>query len=330
MHKQAESYDGLAQWLAASPLQSHSDAIAQIVIRAFEQATKHGDYPRWHQALAALLDQNPSLVTLDSDSVCIGRASDLSDAGHAQLHAALSAFHPWRKGPFDFFGTYIDCEWRSDWKWNRLKDAITPLSGRSVLDIGCGSGYHCWRMRGAGAARVVGIDPTILFLMQFRAAQTYIRDSAVQFWPIGIDDLPPQLACFDTVFSMGILYHRRSPLDHLLQLKGLLRDGGELVLETLVVEGDEQHCLIPAGRYAKMRNTWFLPSVAMLKIWLRRSGFTDIRLVDVSPTTTKEQRSTDWMRFESLADYLDPADPARTVEGYPAPLRAILTATRQG
>nr|WP_196795128.1 tRNA 5-methoxyuridine(34)/uridine 5-oxyacetic acid(34) synthase CmoB [Mariprofundus ferrooxydans] len=330
MHKQIEPFDGLAQWLPASPLQPHSDAIEEVVTRAFAQAAQHGDYPRWQQALTALPAVIPSLVALDSDSVCIGRASDCTDAEHAQLLTALRTFHPWRKGPFDFFGIHIDTEWRSDWKWNRLKDAITPLDGRCVLDIGCGSGYHCWRIRGAGAAYVAGIDPTILFLMQFRAAQNYIRDNAVQFWPIGIDELPPQMACFDTVFSMGILYHRRSPLDHLLQLKGLLRGGGELVLETLVVEGDEQRCLIPAGRYAKMRNTWFLPSVAMLKIWLGRSGFTNIRQVDLSPTTTKEQRSTDWMRFESLADYLDPTDPTRTVEGYPAPLRAILTATRQG
>jgi tRNA (mo5U34)-methyltransferase len=31
-------------------------------------------------------------------------------------------------------------------------------------------------MRGAGAAEVVGIDPTPLFVLQFAALQRYIRD----------------------------------------------------------------------------------------------------------------------------------------------------------
>ncbi|MDX8407697.1 MAG: tRNA 5-methoxyuridine(34)/uridine 5-oxyacetic acid(34) synthase CmoB, partial [Mariprofundaceae bacterium] len=234
--------------------------------------------------------------------------------------------HPWRKGPFDFFGIHIDTEWRSDWKWNRLKDAITPLTGRQVLDVGCGSGYHAWRMLGDGAAKVVAIDPTLLFAMQFHACQRYIADARLQFWPIGIDDLPDGMASFDTVFSMGILYHRRSPIDHLLQLKGLLRPGGELVLETLIVEGGPDSCLIPNGRYAKMRNVWFIPSIAMLETWLMRAGLSDIRVIDVSPTSVNEQRSTEWMRFESLPDFLDQANPALTIEGHPAPVRAILRA----
>jgi len=318
----------LQPWLIDSPLADHADVLTAIVGRAERLAEQHGDYPRWQQALDHLPRLTPSHIGLDNDSIEIGRLSD--DPNHAlnDLPATLQQFHPWRKGPYRFFGTHIDTEWRSDWKWNRLKDGIQPLAGRTVLDIGCGSGYHCWRMRGAGAARVVGIDPTILFLMQFRAAQQYIQDRMVQFWPIGIDDLPGDMACFDTVFSMGILYHRRSPLDHLLQLKTLLRPGGELVLETLVVDGDEQQCLIPAGRYAKMRNTWFLPSVAMLTLWLSRCGFKQVKLLDVSPTSCNEQRATEWMHFESLAAYLDPDDPTRTIEGYPAPLRAVLTATR--
>jgi len=318
----------LKGWLATSPLAAQTDSLYAMLTQACEQAEKHGDYPRWQQALAQLPALAPSSLALDADAVRIGYASDCSEQQRAQLLSSLQALHPWRKGPFDFFATHIDSEWHSDWKWNRLKDAISPLDGRTILDVGCGSGYHCWRMRGAGASWVVGIDPGILFLMQFRAAQHYIQDEAVQFWPIGIDDLPTGMACFDTVFSMGILYHRRSPINHLLQLKGLLRKAGELVLETLVVVGDEQRCLLPAGRYAKMRNTWFLPSVAMLKLWLKRSGFHHIRLMDISPTTTDEQRSTDWMRFESLADFLDPADQSRTIEGYPAPLRAVFIALK--
>jgi tRNA (mo5U34)-methyltransferase len=155
----------------------------------------------------------------------------------------------------------------------------------------------------------------------------YQPDANAFILPVGSDDMPAGMACFDSIFSMGILYHRRSPLDHLIQLKELLRPGGELVLETLVIEGDRESCLIPDGRYAKMRNVWFVPSVKMLEIWLKRAGFTNIRCVDVNMTTIEEQRSTEWMEFESLPDFLDPNDHSRTVEGHPAPRRATMIAT---
>ena len=142
------------------------------------------------------------------------------------------------------FGASIDTEWRSDWKWDRLKNHIEPLSGRKVLDIGCGSGYHCWRMRGAGAELVIGIDPTPLFIVQFFALQKYIQDHHVTVLPMGIEHLPEKLRFFDTVFSMGVLYHRRSPFDHLIELRDCLVSGGELILETLVIDGDEGQVLV--------------------------------------------------------------------------------------
>jgi tRNA (mo5U34)-methyltransferase len=104
--------------------------------------------------------------------------------------------------------------------------------------------------------------------------------------------------------------------------------GGELVLETLVVEGDAQQALVPEDRYAMMRNVWFLPSVPALELWLRRAGYVDVRCVDVSRTSIEEQRSTEWMKFQSLPDFLDPADHTLTCEGLPAPTRAVLIARK--
>ena len=177
---------------------------------------------------------------------------------------------------------------------------------------------------------VVGIEPAVLFNLQFAALQCYLQRPDIGLLPIGIEALPPDLGLFDSVFSMGVLYHRRSPIDHLYQLRGLLAPGGELCLETLVIDGRAGQVLVPEGRYARMRNVWFLPSVPELLNWLRRCGFTDARVVDLHPTTVEEQRSTDWMSFESLAEALDPADPRRTVEGLPAPLRAVLVANLPG
>lgn len=287
----------------------------------------HGDYAHWADALNRLPPIEPSEIMLDAPTVTIGRPQDIEAATQQALETQLKRFHPWRKGPFDFFGVTIDSEWRSDWKWQRLQKHITPLQGRKVLDVGCGNGYFAWRARGQGAQWVVGIDPTLVYVMQFRSMQNYIQDPAVHVLPLGIDDIPPRQEVFDSVFCMGVFYHRRSPVDHLLELKGQLREGGELILETLVVEGDGETVLVPRGRYAQMRNVWFIPSPLALETWLKCCGYKGIRCVDISVTTPREQRSTEWMCFDSLTDFLDPQDPARTIEGYPAPRRAIFLAT---
>ncbi len=308
------------------PTEGEYPQLQEAVERGWLKVHAHGDYPRWKKALDSLPDCSPSRLELDAPAIRIGSPEDIRDDQRRRLTHALQRLHPWRKGPFDFFGVYVDTEWRSQMKWDRLIPHIRPLRGRHVLDVGCGSGYHGWRMLGAGAASVTGIDPTALFSMQFLAAQRYIRETRFHFWPIGIEAMPSGMRCFDTVFSMGILYHRRSPLEHLQTLHRLLKPGGELVLETLVIEGDASRCLVPQGRYAKMRNVWFIPSPDMLAIWLRRCGFGEIHCVDVTQTTTQEQRSTPWMRFESLADFLMPDEPDKTIEGHPAPHRAILIA----
>jgi tRNA (mo5U34)-methyltransferase len=287
---------------------------------------RYGDLPRWLRALEGLPELRADTVILDAARVGAHCNTPPGEAVVRQLRDALQALHPWRKGPFELFGVRIDTEWRSDLKWLRLRDRIDPLPGRRVLDVGCGSGYHCWRMRGDGASEVIGIDPTPLFVVQFWALQKYLRQDGVWVLPLGIEHVPQGLRAFDTVFSMGVLYHRRSPMDHLLELKGCLRPGGQLVLETLVIEGGPGATLVPEGRYARMGNVWFLPSTDTLLGWLRKLGFRDASLLDVTVTTREEQRRTDWMRFHSLADFLDPQDSSRTVEGYPAPRRAVLTA----
>jgi tRNA (mo5U34)-methyltransferase len=75
-----------------------------------------------------------------------------------------------------------------------------------------------------------------------------------------------------------------------------------------------------------MRNVWLLPTIAELTTWLQRSGFTDIDVIDQSTTSINEQRSTEWMTFGSLAEALDPSDPSQTIEGWPAPQRAVVLA----
>jgi tRNA (mo5U34)-methyltransferase len=75
-----------------------------------------------------------------------------------------------------------------------------------------------------------------------------------------------------------------------------------------------------------MKNVWFIPDCGILELWLERCGFKDIRLIDISKTGVNEQRATGWSAEVSLIDFLDPNNTDKTVEGYPAPIRAILIA----
>lgn len=305
----------LAPWLTTLPKQ----------IALGLDPDSNGDLSRWLGILSAFPSVKTETVNLHS-AVQVGAPGDCDAQTLQHLESLLRQLHPWRKGPYTIHGLVIDSEWRSDWKWERVVPHMAPLGDRLVLDVGCGNGYHCWRMVGAGARLVVGIDPMPLRVVQFFAIQHFLGHWPVTVLPLGIEDVPPKLQCFDTVFSMGVLYHRRSPFDHLLELKNALRSGGELILETLIIPGKTGEILVPEGRYARMRNVWFIPSPPTLAVWLKRCGFRNVRCVDITPTTTEEQRSTDWMHFESLAACLDPQDFTRTVEGYPAPQRAIFLA----
>lgn len=307
----------LAHWLETLPAQ----------ISAWQRETLHGQFKQWNNAVEFLPTLAPATLDL-LHSVTAQSAEPLSAGQLKGMETLLRNLMPWRKGPFSLYGIDIDTEWRSDWKWERVLPHLSDLTGRTILDVGCGSGYHLWRMIGAGAQLAVGIDPTQLFLCQFEAVRKLLGDDRrAHLLPLGIEQLPA-LNAFDTVFSMGVLYHRRSPLEHLWQLKDQLVKEGELVLETLVIEGDENAVLVPGDRYAQMRNVYFIPSALALKNWLEKCGFVDVRIADMSVTTTDEQRRTSWMVTESLADFLNPADNSKTVEGYPAPLRAVLIARK--
>ncbi len=310
----------LAEWFAELP---------PVLQKKFDPA-QDKNLQRWFEALSALPAIKAREVELDRDLIQIGDAREIEADIRAQVESALRRLHPWRKGPFSLFGIHIDTEWRSDWKWQRLAAHIQPLAGRTVLDVGCGSGYHCLRMAGAGARLTLGIEPMRLYCCQFAALRHFLPEIPAAVLPFTLEELPADLKAFDTVFSMGVLYHRRSPIDHLYSLRACLRPGGELVLETLVIEGEKGEVLVPEGRYAKMRNVWFIPSCPELENWLKRCGYRNVRLIDRTPTTTAEQRSTGWMTFESLADFLDPQDPTRTIEGLPAPQRAIFLAEAPG
>ncbi len=262
------------------------------------------------------------------DKVTIGRREELADEQSAVLHQALRAFMPWRKGPFSLFGIDIDAEWQSFYKWDRLGPGLPELEGRVVADIGCNNGYYMFRMLPWRPAAVVGFEPMLQHYYCFRSLKHLAGEAAEQLFiePMGVEQIGLYPGSFDVIFLMGIIYHRREPLTMLQQLHRALKPGGTLILESQAIPGEESLALFPERTFAKAPGVHFVPTAACLHNWLTRNGFKEVELISQTPTTTNEQRRTDWMTFESYADFLDPENPALTLEGYPAPDRVIFSA----
>ena len=298
--------------------------IANLCLRASLNAfnVNNGNIPKWTIALDELKAIPKGEIELNEPYISIIQNTSDSEI----LVSAFKRLLPWRKGPFMFNNLKLESEWQGDLKWKRLKNHIIPLKNRRVLDVGAGNGYFTIRMAMEGAKKALGIEPFLLFNYQYTAIKSLV-DSEINamLLPIRLEEMPKS-AIFDSVFSMGVLYHQRNHMEHLLQLKDIMAPGAELILETLVVEGPKGYMLIPEGRYAQMRNVHCLPSVETLKSWLADANFNNIKVVDISKTSPKEQRRTEWIgdNAASLEDFLDPSDSSLTKEGHPAPTRVII------
>ncbi|MFN2357691.1 MAG: tRNA 5-methoxyuridine(34)/uridine 5-oxyacetic acid(34) synthase CmoB [Desulfotignum sp.] len=285
-----------------------------------------GNFLRYKQVVDAIPDLVPSVKDVDAPAVRAGAASDISQKERLLLTQQLMQLAPWRKGPFDLFGIHVDAEWRSDMKWNRVAPHLPDLTGMRILDIGSSNGYYMFRMAAKNPLFVLGLEPQSAFYYQYLAVQKFLGRENVFCLPVAHEHLPPMDGFFDLVFCMGVLYHRRSPVDMLKDIHKSLKPSGHIVLENLVLQGRNNLCLFPKDRYAKMRNVYFIPDLLAMESWLVRAGFKDVRILDVTRTTSAEQRKTDWIQTESLTDFLDPDEPDKTVEGYPGPVRAVFMA----
>ena len=289
----------------------------------------HGDYEKWLNAVNLIPNVPTTHFNFNNSTIEIGKEHELSGQQKIELNSNLQKLLPWRKGPFNLFGISIDTEWRSELKWNRLQAYLPDLNNKRILDVGCGNGYYMMRMLGKGARQVIGVDPNLLFLAQFFALTKNLQTSTdAHLLPLAFEHLPSELNYFDCVFSMGVLYHRRNPLEHINLLYQHTKPGGTVYIETLIVDESYSTELIPEDRYAGMRNVWSVPCPNLVQAWLHECGFINSSLLDSHTTTPKEQRTTLWMPYYSLTNYLDPQDPSKTIEGYPAPKRAIFSAQK--
>ena len=259
-----------------------------------------------------------------SDCVQIGKVGEITTDDRSRIHQLLRQFMPWRKGPFSIFGTDIDAEWRSERKWARLAPHLPDLHNLVIADVGSNNGYYMFRMAAGKPAFVLGFEPTIQHYYCFKALNGMAGQDNLATDLFGVEHLPYFPESFDVLFLMGVIYHRPSPIDTLQDIHQSLKPGGMLILESQAIPGDEPYALFPQGTYAKVPGTYFVPSGTCLLNWLQKTGFVDIELFNRHPMSSEEQRRTEWMTFESYADFIQPHHPELTIEGYPAPLRVLI------
>lgn len=274
------------------------------------------------EALATLPEIDTSVELDDTVALRSDRPVDME-----RLREVARTMMPWRKGPFDLFGLFIDTEWRSNLKYNLLRPHFN-LQGKRVADIGCNNGYYLFRMQEDTPAKLVGFDPSALYKTQFDFINHFAKTDIV-YELLGVEHLPFYEEKFDVIFCLGVLYHRSDPVMMLKALYKGLDKGGEVILDTFMIDGEEEICLTPAGSYSKIPNIYFVPTVKALENWCRRAGFTTFEVLAITTTTAEEQRKTEWIEGQSLEDFLDSDDSTKTVEGYPAPKRVYVKITRE-
>ncbi len=286
--------------------------------------------PHWAQltkqisALSRTMGK-PLGVTLDTDSVQIQPNPITIPANLAGISRQLL---PWRVGPYSIGSIQIDSEWRSHCKWSRLSPLLGSLAGARIADVGSSNGYFLFRLAALKPEIAIGFDPIERCWLQFSLLQALAQVPQLAFVPTGIATLDAFPEFFDLVMCMGVIYHQRDPFTACKKLFAAVKPGGRVFLESLVIPEAGSHLLVPTERYAKMRNAWIIPTPEALASLLSRVGFKDPEIHNFGPISTSEQRRTEWAPYESLADFLDPLDNTKTVEGYPAPHSALVVARK--
>jgi tRNA (mo5U34)-methyltransferase len=314
-------------WLSKYSDHLNKDALTSIL----EEKKKFFDYDVNKTFLEALEDLPKIDSQNDFSSNSVSVKADIDEMTMEKVKLAAEKLIPWRKGPFNLFGMEIDAEWRSDKKWERLEKIVDNLKGKRVLDIGCNNGYFMYRMAHQNPEFVLGIDPVVPYWSQFKFINHFAKCDNLEMELLGVEDCVHIEKLFDVVFSMGIIYHHRNPIQQLLDIKKSMKPGGQLILETIGIPGEEPVALFPEDRYAKMRNVWFVPTLSCLVNFAKKARFGEVEVVADTPLTSDEQRLTDWCPppRQSLEDFLDPEDPSKTIEGHPAPRRFLISCRKK-
>ena len=290
--------------------------------------SNHGNKEKWFHILKSLPNLDTKYLDYSGSQIVIGKPEEINIAEKQILENELLKLCPWRKGPFNVFGLEIDSEWRSEKKWERIKNYLPSAQGMRIGDIGCSNGYYAYKLLGLSPELIIGMDKTALFIIQFLSIKYYTKQiQELLVLPCSAEEFVQNNFDFDLLLSMGILYHSKDPEKHLDLLKKILKKNGYLVIETIVSMTDSNINIDKGKKYAGMKNIGTIFTKNNLIALLKKYQFKNIECVGESYTTTYEQRATKWMEGKSFQDFVLPN--GNTIEGYPPVCRAIFIAQKK-
>ncbi|MGO2852886.1 MAG: class I SAM-dependent methyltransferase [Tetragenococcus koreensis] len=146
----------------------------------------------------------------------------------------------------NFFNAYAEMD-RSKYglkgagEWHRLKEVFPNFAGKTVLDLGCGYGWHCRYAADNGAKQVVGIDNSEKMIQQ---AQTMTQNMNVQYKVMDMFGLEQLNQTFDVIISSLAIHYVKDYLGLIKGIYGQLAPGGKLVMSVehpiFTAQGSEQ------------------------------------------------------------------------------------------
>lgn len=109
----------------------------------------------------------------------------------------------------------------------------SQLKGKTVLDIGCGTGIHSRILESYGA-RVISVDISMAVDVVYQKS----KGKNIAVVQADIADLPLKTKKFDYVFSIGSLHHMDDPKKGILSVKSALKKDGIFFLKVYSKEGN--------------------------------------------------------------------------------------------
>jgi SAM-dependent methyltransferase len=144
------------------------------------------------------------------------------------------------------------------------------LTGKDCLDIGTMEGVIPVLMKRRGASGVVAYDRPSALTARIEAVKNRFGVDFTFVSGVPLAGLPARLdyRTFDVVVMSGLLYHLFSPLSGLATARGLLRNGGLMILETTAVIDDTPAMHLNTN-FRFLGEAYFLPTLASLDYLVR-------------------------------------------------------------
>lgn len=133
-------------------------------------------------------------------------------------------------------------------EWEALRRLLPDFTGKRVLDLGCGFGWHCRYAAEQGAASVVGIDLSVRML---KRAEEMTQSPVIRYERRAIEEIQFAPDSFDVVFSSLALHYVADYRSVVQRVARCLTQDGWFIFScehpVFTASGRQEWCLGPQG-----------------------------------------------------------------------------------